>query len=142
DIDKCNFKEESTKSKERESNAKNTNCTNICKKGLKILSALIMVGQYYDTKKDILDAAQENAKNLGFAVAIKSSSSCHLYIHCKRSCQPRNNWDLTIDIKMLKAGTKPSMVYETVRNDDETPTATRKNILNLKERILMEALIT
>ncbi|CAG8780033.1 23492_t:CDS:2, partial [Gigaspora margarita] len=65
-----------------------------------------MVGQYYDTKKDILDAAQENAKNLGFAVAIKSSSSRHLYIHCKYSGQPRNNWDLTVDTRQRKRMSK------------------------------------
>ncbi|KAF0374574.1 hypothetical protein F8M41_012840 [Gigaspora margarita] len=97
DIDKCDFKEESTKSKKRESSAKNTNCTNI---------SLIMDGQYYDTTKDILDAAQENAINLGFAVAIKSSSSRHLYIHCKRSGQPRNNWDLTVDTQQKKRMSK------------------------------------
>ncbi|KAF0374575.1 protein FAR1-RELATED SEQUENCE 5-like [Gigaspora margarita] len=36
---------------------------------------------------------------------------------------------------MLKASAKPSMVYEAVRNDDETPTAIRKDISNLSARI-------
>ncbi|RIB23267.1 hypothetical protein C2G38_2171840 [Gigaspora rosea] len=171
-------------------------CANICKKGLKILSGssslkgykwqillplhentLIIVGQYYDTKKEILDAAQENAKNLGFGVAIKSSSSRYLYISCKPVLD-NSKWRVSeikdehnhskakdfqvfhehhqltrdvrqIAVKMLKADAKPSMVYEAVRNDDETPTATRKDISNLsarihsvEERILMEALIT
>ncbi|CAG8758502.1 8856_t:CDS:1, partial [Gigaspora rosea] len=38
-------------------------------------------------------------------------------------------------VKMLKAGTKPSMVYEAVRNEDGTTTATRKDISNLSARI-------
>ncbi|CAG8843141.1 16655_t:CDS:1, partial [Gigaspora margarita] len=46
DIDKCDFKKESTKSKERKSSAKNTNCTNICKKGLKILSGSSSLKEY------------------------------------------------------------------------------------------------
>ncbi|CAG8798205.1 8250_t:CDS:2 [Gigaspora rosea] len=45
-----------------------------------------MVGQYYDTKKDILDAAQENAKNLGG--------------------QPQNNWNLTVDTWQRKRMSK------------------------------------
>ncbi|CAG8678526.1 3840_t:CDS:2, partial [Gigaspora rosea] len=178
-------------------------CANICKKGLKILSGssslkgykwqillplhentLIIVGQYYDTKKEILDAAQENAKNLGFGVAIKNtrqrkrmSKRCecpyllkavldnskwrvseikdeHNHSKAKDFQVFHEHHQLTRDVrqiavKMLKADAKPSMVYEAVRNDDETPTATRKDISNLsarihsvEERILMEALIT
>ncbi|CAG8696222.1 9556_t:CDS:2, partial [Racocetra fulgida] len=40
-----------------------------------------------------------------------------------------------IAVKMLKAGAKPSMVYEAIRNDDGAPTATRKDISNLNTRI-------
>ncbi|CAG8801808.1 6444_t:CDS:2, partial [Racocetra persica] len=149
----------------------------------------------YATKKEILDAAQANAKKLGFAVVIKSSSSRHLHLQCKCSGQPRNNWNLTIDtrqrkrmskccecpylikavpnklkwsvveivnehnhsmakearafyehrqltrdtrhiaVTMLKAGAKPSMVYEAIRDENKDPTATRKDISNLSTRI-------
>ncbi|CAG8601231.1 6273_t:CDS:10 [Cetraspora pellucida] len=57
DISKHAFKKESIRSTEKVPSAKTS----------------IMVGQYYDTKKDILNAAQENAKNLGFAITIKSN---------------------------------------------------------------------
>ncbi|CAG8517675.1 8547_t:CDS:2, partial [Cetraspora pellucida] len=36
---------------------------------------------------------------------------------------------------MLKAGSKPSMVYEAIRSKDGTPTATRKDISNLSTQI-------
>ncbi|CAG8580980.1 4346_t:CDS:2, partial [Cetraspora pellucida] len=186
DISKHAFKEESIRSTEKVPSAKSENYV--------VLSS-IMVGQYYDTKSDILNAAQENAKNLGFAVTIKSSSSHHINLQCKRGGKPRNNWNLTVDtrkrkkmskrcecpyflkaipdnskwrvveivnehnhamakdirvfhehrqlirdtrhtaVKMLKAGAKPSMVYEAVRDEDGTPTVTRKDISNLSARI-------
>ncbi|CAG8581963.1 4116_t:CDS:2, partial [Racocetra fulgida] len=154
--------------------------------------------QNYDTKKNILNVAQKNTKNLEFAVSTKSSSFRHLHIQCKHDNQPKNCWNLTIDkrkrkkmsklcgysylikaipndskwcvietkneynhpmvkdvqvfyehLKMLKADAKPSMIYEVVRSEDRTPTATRKDISNLsiqinslEETALMAALIT
>ncbi|CAG8840779.1 20010_t:CDS:1, partial [Racocetra persica] len=51
-------------------------------------------------------------------------------------------------VRMLKAGARPSMIYEAIRDEDGNPTATRKNISNLGLRInsleetaSMEALI-
>ncbi|CAG8723346.1 17044_t:CDS:2, partial [Cetraspora pellucida] len=120
------------------------------------------VGQNYDTKKDILNIAQKNAKNFGFAVSTKSSSFHHLYIQCKRGGQSKNCWDLTIDKRKRKKMSKrcecpylikaiPNnskwcvaeiinehnhpMVKEAIRSEDGTPTATRKDISNLSTRI-------
>ncbi|CAG8517656.1 8546_t:CDS:2 [Cetraspora pellucida] len=78
---KCELEEDKISSNEEEYNTKTT----------------IVVEQNYDTKKDILNIAQKNAKNFGFAVLTKSSSSRYLYIQCKCSDQPKNCWDLTID---------------------------------------------
>ncbi|CAG8456304.1 3913_t:CDS:2 [Racocetra fulgida] len=51
-------------------------------------------------------------------------------------------------VRMLKAGAKPSMIYEAMRDEDGQPTVTRKDILNLglrinflEENASMEALI-
>ncbi|CAG8635096.1 15801_t:CDS:2, partial [Racocetra fulgida] len=38
-------------------------------------------------------------------------------------------------MKMLKAGTKPSMIYEALRDENGSPTVTRKDISNLGLRI-------
>ncbi|CAG8785416.1 30737_t:CDS:2, partial [Gigaspora margarita] len=52
-------------------------------------------------------------------------------------------------VQMLKAGAKPSMIYEAIRDENGEPTATRKDISNLgaqiylsEENVSMEVLIT
>ncbi|CAG8484272.1 116_t:CDS:2 [Racocetra fulgida] len=52
------------------------------------------------------------------------------YEHCQLTRDARQ-----IVVKMLKAVAKPNIVYDAVRNDDETPTATKKDISNLSARI-------
>ncbi|CAG8459242.1 8387_t:CDS:2, partial [Cetraspora pellucida] len=44
-------------------------------------------------------------------------------------------------VQMLKAGAKPSTIYEAIRDENAEPIATRWNILNLKDNASMEALI-
>ncbi|RIB16177.1 hypothetical protein C2G38_2038788 [Gigaspora rosea] len=154
-----------------------------------------MLGQDFITKKDILNTLQEIARQLGFAVTIKSSGHRHFHLQCKRGGQPRNTSNLTVDtrkrkrmskrcgcqfllkampnnfkwrvteivnehnhsmakderifhehrqltrdtrcaaVRMLKAGARPSMIYEAIRNEDGKPIATRKDIYNLGLRI-------
>ncbi|CAG8466614.1 15818_t:CDS:2, partial [Racocetra persica] len=147
-------------------------------------AAIIIVGQNYDTKEDILNVAQKNAKNLGFAVSTKNKqkrkkmSKCYEYLYLIKAIPNDSKWcvveiknkhnylmvkdvrvfhehcQLTqevrhITVKMLKAGTKPGMIYEAVRSEDGTPTITKKDISNLniwinflEETALMAALIT
>ncbi|CAG8839990.1 22601_t:CDS:1, partial [Gigaspora margarita] len=52
-------------------------------------------------------------------------------------------------VQILKAGTKPSMIYEAIRDENREPTVTRRDISNLsaqidlsKENVSMEILIT
>ncbi|CAG8734322.1 12281_t:CDS:2 [Racocetra persica] len=114
-----------------------------------------MLGQIYTTKKDILNVVQEIARHSGFAVTIKSSSHRHLYLQCKHGAVPKDSkWkvvevinkhnhlkakdarvfhehrQLTQEAKhtavqMLKAGAKPSTIYEAIRDENGEPIATR-----------------
>ncbi|CAG8738776.1 12230_t:CDS:2, partial [Cetraspora pellucida] len=69
-----------------------------------------MLGQIYTTKKDILNVVQKIAQHSGFA----------LIQEAKR-----------IAVQILKAGTKPSTIYEAIKDENGEPIATRRDILNL-----------
>ncbi|CAG8564453.1 6946_t:CDS:2, partial [Cetraspora pellucida] len=65
------------------------------------------------------------------------------YEHHQLTCEARST-----AVRMLKAGAKPSMIYEAMRDEDGQPTVTRKDISNLglrinflEENASMEALI-
>ncbi|CAG8617415.1 1591_t:CDS:2, partial [Cetraspora pellucida] len=78
---KCELEEDEISLNEKEYSTKS-----------KVWTATIVVGQNYNTKKDILNIAQKNTKNFGFAVSTKSSSSHHLYIQCKCAILNNSKW--------------------------------------------------
>ncbi|CAG8851634.1 26858_t:CDS:2, partial [Gigaspora margarita] len=122
-----------------------------------------ILGRIYNTKKDILNVFQEIAQLSGFTVTVKSSGYHHFHIQYKHGGQPQNTSNLTVDARkrkrmskqakriaeqMLKAGAKPSTIYEAIRDENGEPTMTRRDILNLSSQIYiseenssMEALI-
>ncbi|CAG8601617.1 12211_t:CDS:2 [Gigaspora margarita] len=84
-----------------------------------------MLEQLYTTKNNIHNIVQEIAQCFEFAITIKSSSSRHFYLQSKDARVFSEHCQLTRDAKciavqMLKAGAKPSMIYEAIRNKIES----------------------
>ncbi|CAG8536495.1 6761_t:CDS:2 [Scutellospora calospora] len=122
------------------------------------------IGQEYISKCDVLNAAQAIAYQSGFAVTTRSSSLYYLYIQYKYAVFEVSKWNIVnitdeynhlmaksvqiypeyhqlkqevrrMAVKMLEAGAKSSIIYEAIRNKDGEPTATRKDIDNLRAQI-------
>ncbi|CAG8724134.1 3535_t:CDS:2, partial [Cetraspora pellucida] len=142
------------------------------------MKTIEMLEKNFATKKDILNIVQEIAQCSGFAVTIKSSGLRHSIFNINTAVPKDSKWQvikvinrynhpmakdprvfpehhrLTRDAKctavqMLKAGAKPSMIYEAIRDENGEPTATRRDISNLgtqiylsEENASMKALIT
>ncbi|CAG8474518.1 19588_t:CDS:2 [Racocetra fulgida] len=90
---------------------------------------------------------EEIARCSGFAVTTKSSGNRYFHLQCKRG-EDEQALRVPISIKshsqkfqvakekctvvqMLKAGAKPSMIYEAIRDENGEPTATKRDISNL-----------